>query len=80
MSLGITLTQAQASYQKWFAIDVKMSEEGIQKYNISGSNSSRQVEYVTAKEVSAKLDYWESLCNKLARGGKIRQSRMYAAN
>lgn len=60
---GITLAQAEAQLAVWLAADTAVASG--QSYTIG----SRSLTRANAKEISEKIDYWETKVQKLSSGG-----------
>lgn len=61
--VGLTLDTAQSQLDLWIAADAAVASG--QEYTIG----SRHLRRADAKEITAKIDYWQSQLQKLSRGG-----------
>jgi Flp pilus assembly protein TadG len=61
---GITLAQAEAQLTAWLAADSAVA--GGQAYSIAGRSLTR----ANAKEITAKIEFWDQKVKTLSRGGR----------
>jgi hypothetical protein len=60
---GITLAQAEAKLTEWMSADTAVSTG--QEYSIAGRSLTR----ANAKEIRDNIDYWNTMVQRLSRGG-----------
>jgi len=67
---AVTLAQAQEHLALWLAADAAVSKG--QSYTIKDRTLTR----TNAGQIRKNIDYWQQMCNRLARGGgmRVRQS------
>ena len=68
---GITLAQAEAQLTLWLAADEAVASG--QSYSIKDRSLTR----ADAKDISAKIDYWQGWVNRLSRRSSGRQRTRY---
>ena len=61
---GITLAQAEAQLTAWLTADSAVA--GGQAYSIAGRSLTR----ANAKEITAKIEFWDQKVKTLSRGGR----------
>ena len=64
---GITLADARAQLAIWLAADAAVATG--QSYRYSTGGSDRQLTRANAKEITDKINYWQTMVTRLNNGG-----------